>query len=58
MLEEDGRVVGNAGAQETAAPGVLSFGMAILPEARRRGGGRALLEAIVEHTRSCGERTN
>jgi putative acetyltransferase len=54
VLEDSGRVVGNAGVQESGAPGVLALGMAILPEARRRGGGRALLEAIVEHARSCG----
>jgi [ribosomal protein S18]-alanine N-acetyltransferase len=52
VLEDKGRVVGNARVQERA--GVLSLGMAILPEARRRGGGRALLEAIIEHARSCG----
>jgi RimJ/RimL family protein N-acetyltransferase len=54
VLEEGGRVVGNAGVHESGAPGVLSLGMAILLEARGRGGGRALLEAIVEHARSCG----
>jgi ribosomal protein S18 acetylase RimI-like enzyme len=54
VLEDEGRVVGNAGVQESGAPGVLALGMAILPEARRRGGGRALLEAIVAHARSCG----
>ena len=40
VLEEDGRVIGNAGVNETAAPGVLSLGMAILPEAR---GGAAVV---------------
>ena len=54
VLEEDGRVIGNAGVNETAAPGVLSLGMAILPEARGRGGGRALLEAIIQHARTSG----
>ena len=53
VLEDDGRIVGNAGAQERH-PGVFSFGMAIVPEARGRGGGRALLAAIVEHARACG----
>jgi RimJ/RimL family protein N-acetyltransferase len=53
VLEDGGQVVGNAGVQE-AGPGVLSLGMAILPDARGRGGGRALLEAIVEHARCCG----
>jgi putative acetyltransferase len=28
--------------------------MGILPEARGRGGGRAFLEAILEHARTCG----
>jgi ribosomal protein S18 acetylase RimI-like enzyme len=54
VLEDDGRQVGNAGVRETDAPGVLSLGMAILPEARGRGGGRALLEAIFAHACSCG----
>ncbi len=54
VLEEDGQVVGNAGAHESGAPGVLSLGMSILPEARGRGGGRALLEAMLEHARSRG----
>jgi putative acetyltransferase len=54
VLEDDGRQVGNAGVRETEAPGVLSLGMAILPEARGRGGGRALLDAIIAHARSCG----
>jgi putative acetyltransferase len=54
VLAQEGRVVGHAGVHETEAPGVLSLGMAILPEARGRGGGRALLEAILEHARGCG----
>jgi ribosomal protein S18 acetylase RimI-like enzyme len=54
VLEDDGRVVGNADVHETEVPGVLSLGMGILPEARGRGGGRALLDAIVEHARACG----
>jgi putative acetyltransferase len=53
VLEDGGQVVGNAGVQE-AGPGVLSLGMAILPEARGRGGGRALLEVIAEHARVSG----
>lgn len=53
VLDDAGRVVGHAGVDEQV-PGVLYLGMAILPEARGRGGGRALLEAIVEHARSCG----
>jgi RimJ/RimL family protein N-acetyltransferase len=53
VLEDAGRVVGNAGVHEQA-PGVLYLGMAILPAARGRGGGRAFLQAIVEHARACG----
>jgi putative acetyltransferase len=54
VLEDGGRVVGHAGLEETHAPGVLSLGMAILPGARGCGGGRALLEAALEHARSSG----
>lgn len=54
VLDDDGRVVGNAGVHESGPTGVLSFGMALLAEARGRGGGRALLEAILDHARSCG----
>jgi GNAT superfamily N-acetyltransferase len=53
VLEDAGQIVGNAGAHEQS-PGVLYLGMTILPEARGRGGGRALLEAILDHARSCG----
>jgi ribosomal protein S18 acetylase RimI-like enzyme len=53
VLEDGGRVVGHADVHE-AGSGVLSLGIAILPEARGLGGGRALLEAIVEHGRVCG----
>jgi len=53
VLEDDGRIVGHAAAPEST-PGVLSIGMAILADARGRGGGRALLDAIKEHARSTG----
>lgn len=53
VLDDGGRVLGNAGVEEEV-PGVLYLGMAILPEARGHGGGRALLEAILTHARSCG----
>jgi ribosomal protein S18 acetylase RimI-like enzyme len=53
VLEDGGRVVGYLGSEETV-PGVFSFGMAILPEARGRGGGRALVRALDEHATRCG----
>ena len=53
VLEDGDRVVGHADVHE-AGSGVLLLGIAILPEARGLGGGRALLEAIVEHGRACG----
>jgi putative acetyltransferase len=53
VLEDRGSVVGYAGAPETV-PGVLGIGMAILPEARGRGGGKALLAAIQDHARATG----
>ncbi|HZO58058.1 MAG TPA: GNAT family N-acetyltransferase [Solirubrobacterales bacterium] len=54
ILEEEGRMVGHAGVQELETPGVFTFGMAVHPDARGRGGGRALLRAILEHARACG----
>jgi RimJ/RimL family protein N-acetyltransferase len=49
VLEDDeGQVVGEASVTSRHR-GVLSLGMAILPTARGRGGGRALLEAVLEH---------
>ncbi len=48
VLESDGQVVGYATLHERH-PGVLSVGMALLPQARGRGGGRALLDALIEH---------
>jgi len=53
LEDEDGNVVGHAASQEGVI-GVLGLGMAILPAARGRGGGRALLRAVQEHARSCG----
>ena len=53
VLDDAGRIVGNAGVDERSL-GVLHLGMAILPEARGRGGGRALLKTILEHARSSG----
>jgi RimJ/RimL family protein N-acetyltransferase len=54
VLEDGGRVVGHAAAYDSGTAGVLSLGMAILPEARGRGGGRDLLTAVVEGARSRG----
>jgi putative acetyltransferase len=53
VLEDHGQIVGHAAVHERAR-GVLSLGMAILPEARGRRGGRMLLERAVEHARSAG----
>jgi [ribosomal protein S18]-alanine N-acetyltransferase len=53
LTDDDGRIVGNAGVTSRVT-GVLSLGMALLPEARGRGGGRALIEAVVEHARATG----
>jgi len=53
LLDDGGHIVGNAGVDEPF-PGVLHFGMAILAEARGKGGGRALLEAILEHAQESG----
>ena len=50
VLEDgDGRVVGILGLHPTHARGVLTFGMSVLAAARGRGGGRALLDAALEH---------
>jgi RimJ/RimL family protein N-acetyltransferase len=54
VLEQEERILGLAAAHETASAGVLTLGMSILPEARGRGGGRMLLEVIVEHARARG----
>jgi RimJ/RimL family protein N-acetyltransferase len=53
VLDDAGRVVGHAGVREQA-PGVLYLGMAILREARGQGGGRALLQAILDHAEANG----
>jgi ribosomal protein S18 acetylase RimI-like enzyme len=53
VLDDDGRVVGYLGAEESV-PGVFSLGMAMLPDARGRGGGRALLDALEGHARGSG----
>jgi RimJ/RimL family protein N-acetyltransferase len=53
VLDDAGRVVGHAGVREQT-PGVLYLGMAILREARGQGGGRALLQAILDHAEANG----
>jgi ribosomal protein S18 acetylase RimI-like enzyme len=54
VLEVDGAPVGHAGVHATHARGVVTLGMAVMPEARGSGGGRALLDHIVEHARKHG----
>jgi len=54
VLEANGRVLGSAGAHETAVSGVLSLGVVLLPEARGRGFGRTLAEAVVAHALAVG----
>jgi [ribosomal protein S18]-alanine N-acetyltransferase len=53
VLCDGERVVGTTTALERVA-GVLSLGMMLLPEARGRRGGRALLAAVLEHARRVG----
>ena len=50
VLEEGSEVVGYATLHEHH-PGVLSVGMALLPQARGRGGGHALIDALLEYAR-------
>ena len=52
VLEDNGRIVGYANVRETAS-GVLCLAMAILPAGRGQGGGRALLEIVLQHARDC-----
>jgi RimJ/RimL family protein N-acetyltransferase len=53
VLEQDGDVVGYADLRQ-AAKGVLVLGMAILPIARGHGGGRGLLEGLLDHASEHG----
>lgn len=48
VLEEGGEPVGAAGLHPTVTDGVLSLGMWVLPGWRGRGGGRALIEALLD----------
>jgi putative acetyltransferase len=54
VLEVDGALAGHGGLDETHARGVMTLGMALIPEARGTGGGRALLEHMVEYARQQG----
>ena len=54
VLEDGDRVVGALGLHLTSAPGVRSLGMSMLPAARGRGAGRALLDAALDFARSEG----
>jgi [ribosomal protein S18]-alanine N-acetyltransferase len=47
VLEDDGELVGSLGMHPSAAEGVLSLGMWILPGRRGRGGGRMLMETAM-----------
>jgi RimJ/RimL family protein N-acetyltransferase len=49
VLLRDGAVVGTLGLHGGQASGVAAVGMAICKDDRGRGGGRALLEAALEH---------
>jgi RimJ/RimL family protein N-acetyltransferase len=53
VLVDEDRVVGSATVHERVN-GVLSLGMGLLPEARGRGGGRALLDSVLDHARATG----
>jgi len=51
VLDAGGQIVGTGGLHPTHATGVLSLGMSIVAQWRGRGGGRALMSALVEHAR-------
>jgi putative acetyltransferase len=54
VLEDTGRIVGCLGLRGTRRPEAASLGMAILQEARGKGGGHALVRAAIEHARAVG----
>jgi [ribosomal protein S18]-alanine N-acetyltransferase len=47
LAEEGGELAGGLGMHPTPSPGVLSIGMWVLPQWRRRGAGRLLVEAAL-----------
>jgi RimJ/RimL family protein N-acetyltransferase len=47
LEDDDGRVVGGLGLHARGPSGVVSLGMAIVADARGRGGGRALMDAAM-----------
>lgn len=49
LEDDDGQVIGNLGLHPTHARGVLSLGMAIISQARGRGGGRILMDTTLRH---------
>jgi RimJ/RimL family protein N-acetyltransferase len=49
LEEDDGAVIGCLGLHPTHARGVVTFGMAIVAQARGRGGGRLLMDTILRH---------
>lgn len=53
-LERDGVVLGHATARATGVAGVLALAMAILPEGRGAGGGRALVNTVLAHAHATG----
>ena len=54
VLDDGGRIVGTAGLHATRANGVVALGMSIAAADRGRGGGRALLQAAIDHARGAG----
>jgi RimJ/RimL family protein N-acetyltransferase len=55
LSDDDGRILGHLGLHAVPrAPGVVTLGMGLLPEARGRGGGSALLDAALAHAAADG----
>src|SRR5215218_6326107 len=53
ILDDGGPIVGTLGLHGTRVDGVVMLGMAILAEHRGHGGGRALMQAALEHARGA-----